>query len=132
MRVARGFAGALLWLAASVVGLLAVVLCLTVILLPVGIPLLMVARRLFGRAVALMLPRGLTHPVDEGNKLMRKRGKDASGKAGKVADRGGKGINKVDKAGKKGDELVAGLARKGGKKARELTGRKKSRLPWKR
>ena len=59
MRVLRGLSGALLWIVASVVGLLAVVLCVTVILLPVGIPLLMVAKRMFGKSVGLLLPRGV-------------------------------------------------------------------------
>ena len=37
MRLIRGLAGALLWLLAAVVGLLGVILCVTVILLPLGI-----------------------------------------------------------------------------------------------
>lgn len=111
MRFARGMLGALLWIVASVVGLLAVVLCATVILLPVGIPLLMVARRMFGRSMGLLLPRGLTHPVDEGGKKVRKGRKDAAEKVGKVT-------GKVTKAGRK--------------KAAELRpGRRKRRLvPW--
>jgi len=68
MRFARGLLGALLWIVASVVGLLAVVLCATIILLPVGIPLLMVARKLFARSMRLFLPPGLAHPVGAARK----------------------------------------------------------------
>jgi hypothetical protein len=142
MRLLRGLGGALLWVVASVVALLAVVLCVTIILLPVGIPLFMLAKKMFGRAVGLMLPRTLTHPVDEGGKKASKRRKDASKKAGKaskrgrkksgkLADKGGKKINEADKVGKRGDKKIAELAKKGDKKARELVGaKKKSRLPW--
>jgi hypothetical protein len=144
MRLLRGLGGALLWVVASLVGLIAVVLCVTVILLPLGIPLLMVAKKMFGRAVGLMLPRALSHPVDEGGRKAKKRRKEVSSKtgkaskkgrkkSGKLADKSGKKINKADKVGKRGDKLVAELAKKGDKKARELVGAKqKSRLPWRR
>ncbi|AKS32455.1 hypothetical protein AFA91_11875 [Mycolicibacterium goodii] len=65
MRLLRGLLGALLWIVAAVLGLLGVLLCVTVILLPLGIPLAAFAGRLFGRAVRLMLPRPLAHPVRE-------------------------------------------------------------------
>jgi hypothetical protein len=154
MRVLRGLGGAGLWIVASVVGLLAVVMCVTVILLPVGIPLLMLARRMFGKSVGMLLPRALTHPVDEGSKKMTRSRKDVSAKAGKasktgrkkagkldkaadkkfdkLADKGGRKIGKADKLGKRGDEKIAKLAKKSGGKARELVGgKKRSRLPWK-
>jgi hypothetical protein len=44
MRILRGIAGALVWVLAVVLGLVAVVLCITVILLPAGLPLLGVSR----------------------------------------------------------------------------------------
>ena len=40
MRILRSIAGALLWIVSAVLGLAAVVLCITVILLPIGLPLL--------------------------------------------------------------------------------------------
>ena len=40
MRLLRGLLGALLWILASVLGLVGVLLCVTIILLPVGIPAL--------------------------------------------------------------------------------------------
>ncbi|WP_101951485.1 hypothetical protein [Mycobacterium sp. 3519A] len=75
MRLLRGLLGALLWIVAAVFGLLGVVLCVTVILLPLGVPLLGLARRLFTRAVQLMLPRSLAHPVDEITKTAKKKGR---------------------------------------------------------
>ena len=74
MRLLRGLLGALLWIVAAVLGLLGLVLCVTVILLPVGIPLLGVAGRLLTRAVQLMLPRALAHPIDEATKSVKKEG----------------------------------------------------------
>jgi len=49
----------------------------TVILLPLGIPVLMVARWLLTRAVQLMLPRSLAHPIDEVAKTAKKKGRKA-------------------------------------------------------
>jgi hypothetical protein len=63
MRILRGLGGALLWLLASVIGLVAAILCVTVILLPLGLPLLGVARRMFGTAVQLLLPKPVAHPM---------------------------------------------------------------------
>jgi hypothetical protein len=65
MRMMRGIAGALVWLVASLLGLVAVLLCLTVVLLPVGLPLLLLDRRLFGLAIKLMAPRAMAHPGKE-------------------------------------------------------------------
>ena len=73
MRLLRGVGGAGLWIIASVLGLVGVVLCVTVILLPVGIPMLKTAGRLYRHAVQLMLPRALAHPVNELGKAAKKR-----------------------------------------------------------
>ncbi|HET6627588.1 MAG TPA: hypothetical protein VFG63_14450 [Nocardioidaceae bacterium] len=77
MRIVRGLGAALTWIAASLLGLVGVVLCITVILLPLGIPLLKVSRRLFGVATKLMLPRAVSHPVQEAGKSLKKRGRRA-------------------------------------------------------
>jgi hypothetical protein len=53
------------WLLALVLGLVAVLLCATLILLPVGIPLLRYSRKLFGGGVRLMTSRKVTHPIEE-------------------------------------------------------------------
>lgn len=72
MRIPRALLGAVLWILASALGLLGVVLCLTVILLPLGVPLVGTARRLFTRSVRLMLPRSLANPVNEAGRKVRK------------------------------------------------------------
>jgi|SRR5690349_13980074 len=90
MRLLRAVAGAVLWILAAVVGLLGAILCVTVIGLPLGIPLLMGARRMFGKSVRLMLPSHIAHPVKEAKSSGKDKGrkaKDRSTKAGsKVAD----------------------------------------------
>jgi hypothetical protein len=65
----------------------------TIILLPLGIPLLGLSRRLMGVAVRLMLPRAVAHPVKETKKGLKSSGDKATrktkeaGKAGKKAGR---------------------------------------------
>ena len=86
MRLLRGLLGALLWIVASLVGLLGVIACVTLILLPVGIPLVMLARRLFGKSVRLFLPPGVAHPAQETRKRGRKGGQSAA-RLGKKARR---------------------------------------------
>lgn len=117
MRFLRGLSGGLLWIVASLLGLVAVLLCVTVILLPVGIPLLMLARRMFGRAVGLMLPRAMSHPVDELSKKTRRKG-------GKVPDL--PDPSKVAKGSKKLSKKAKGAA---AETARKATGRKRRRVP---
>ena len=95
MRLLRGLAGALLWIGAALLGLVGVILCVTVILLPVGIPLLGVARRMFTSSVRLMLPRGLAHPAKEMGRSSRKRAKSAKSDAGDGAERAGRLLGKA-------------------------------------
>jgi hypothetical protein len=87
MRLLRGLLGALLWIVAALLGLVGFVLCVTVILLPLGIPLLAVARRLLTRAVQLMLPRALAHPVGEVTKSAHKKAGDIGKTARKLRKR---------------------------------------------
>ena len=84
MRLLRGLLGGLLWILAAVVGLVAIVLCVTVILLPLGLPLLAQARRMFGASVKLMLPPAVAHPVKTMDKKSRKKGKQGKKAAGKA------------------------------------------------
>lgn len=86
MRVLRWLAGALVWILALVVGLVAGVLCITILLLPLGLPLLAGARRLFGTATKLMLPRAMTSPVEELGRSVRKRGRKARRKLRRAVD----------------------------------------------
>jgi hypothetical protein len=87
MRLLRGMLGLLLWILAGLLALVSLLLCVTIILLPLGIPLFRMSRSLFGKAVRLMLPRALAHPVKES----RRKGRtltpdppDLSGRAAKV------------------------------------------------
>ena len=75
MRILGALAGAVLWILAGVLGLVGVLLCVTLILLPLGIPVLMLARKLFAYAMTLMLPRKVRHPVDELGKSARRGAK---------------------------------------------------------
>jgi hypothetical protein len=77
MLAVRRLAAGLLWVLASVLGLVSVVLCVTVILLPLGIPLLLLSGRLFRVAMRLWASRAVTHPVDELGKKARKQGRRA-------------------------------------------------------
>jgi hypothetical protein len=97
MRLLRGLLGALLWIVAAVLGLLGFVLCVTVVLLPIGIPLLMLARRLLTRAVQFMLPRSLAHPVNELTKTAKKKGRKAKAATAATADDVGKTARKLRK-----------------------------------
>jgi hypothetical protein len=119
MRILGVLLGSLLWIVAGVVGLLGVVLSVTVILLPIGIPLLMLARRLFQMATALVMPRKVRHPVEE----MKKKAPDAvkPGRAGrkarsKAGKKAGKKTSKATKKVGKTRDRAAKAARKQRKK----------------
>jgi hypothetical protein len=94
MRLLRGLLGVLLWIVASLLGLVGLVLCVTIILLPLGIPVVAFAGRLITRAVQLMLPRAVAHPVKEVRKTTKKEGRKVSSAvsdaAGDVAKKGRK------------------------------------------
>jgi hypothetical protein len=101
VQLLRGLLGAVLWILADVLGLVGLVLCVTVILLPLGIPVLGLARRVFTRAVQLLLPRSLVHPVDELTKTTKKKGRKvgsvASDAVGDAAKKGRKFVRKQRK-----------------------------------
>ena len=99
MRALRVLLGSLLWIVAGLLLLLGVVLSITIILLPLGIPLFILGRKLMGFAMALFVPRSVRHPVDEGKKSAR-------GVAGAMADRVKSGVD------------VSGLRKKGKKKTK--------------
>ena len=63
MWLLRGLAASLLWIVAGLLGLLGAVLSITVILLPVGIPLLMLAKKVFGYSMVVMVPGKVRHPA---------------------------------------------------------------------
>ena len=98
MRLPRALAGALLWILASVVGLLGALLCVTIIGLPIGIFLIRRAGRMFSTAVRLMLPSGLAHPIEEAKSSAHDKGKKG---ADSTKDTAGKAKDKAQKAAKK-------------------------------
>jgi hypothetical protein len=59
-----------------------------VILLPLGIPLLGLARRLYASGVRLMLPRALAHPVDEVKRGTKRQARRTRKKVRKVGPKG--------------------------------------------
>jgi hypothetical protein len=109
MRLLRALSGALLWILASVVGLVGAILCVTIIGLPIGIFLLRRAGRTFSTAVRLMLPSSLAHPVEEMKKSARDKGEKGADRtketAGKAKQAPGKVTKKVKKKAKKRKSL---------------------------
>lgn len=98
MRPLRWLLAGLLWTVAGLLGLVGVLLSVTVILLPLGIPVLMTARRLFSLSGRLVLPRQVRHPAQETGKAVKRRG----GRLEKAAKRGAKDVRrKSTKATKK-------------------------------
>ena len=93
MRLLRALAGTLLWVLAAVLGLVGAILCVTLILLPVGLVVFGYARRLFTLASRLMAPR-TTGRAKEGKESAKRflRGhaqpsSDAKSKKGKKSKR---------------------------------------------
>jgi hypothetical protein len=129
MRWLRAIPGAVAWILAAVTGLLGALLCVTVIGLPLGIPLLLVARRTFKVAVQLMLPPHLAHPVKETKTSTRKTGEKvmkSSGETGKTLAR------KSSKAAKSAADAVSepsASTRKAKKKAKKRARRLRKALP---
>lgn len=81
MRALRWTGASLLMLLAGLLGLVGGLLCITLILLPLGIPLLFLARKLFRAAGALVVPRQVRHPVKEGRRKasdLKSGGSDAA------------------------------------------------------
>jgi membrane protein implicated in regulation of membrane protease activity len=75
MKLLRWLAAGIVSILAAVLGLVGVVLCPTIILLPLGVLLLMLAERLLSLAAALALPRAVRHPVQEAAKAARRPGR---------------------------------------------------------
>lgn len=120
MRLLRGLLGALLWILAGLLGLVGVLLSVTVILLPVGLPILGLARRLFTRSVQLMLPRSVAHPVQESGKSVRKKGRKAKSALPDAGD--------AAKKGRKAKSTVSDVAGDAAKKGRKSLRRGRKRL----
>lgn len=115
MRMLRGLLGALLWILGTVLGLVALVLCVTIIGLPLGILLFRVARRFVDRAILLMLPRPVANPaasLRRGRKQARKNVGDATPSVDldlkKLRKLAGKQAKKSKKALSRGRKRLAG------------------------
>jgi hypothetical protein len=78
MKPLRWIAAGLLWILAGLLGLVGGLLCVTIILLPLGIPILMLARRLFTQSARLLVPKPVKHPLEETGKAFKGRGKDVA------------------------------------------------------
>lgn len=77
MKPLRLALGGLVWLVAGLLGAVGLLLSVTIILLPLGIPVLMLSRRLFSLAGVIVLPRRVRHPVKEARKQTREKGSEA-------------------------------------------------------
>jgi len=97
MRLIRGLLGALMWLGAALLGLVGVLLCATLILIPLGVPLLGYARRLFTSSVRMMLPKAVAHPVKELKSEVHDEGHDAARTTRRTARRDRKAARKASK-----------------------------------
>jgi|tagenome__1003787_1003787.scaffolds.fasta_scaffold20906322_4 hypothetical protein len=100
MFLLRGLAASLLWIVAGLLGLVGALLCATLVLLPVGIPLLMLAKKVFGYSMVVMVPGKVRHPVQHAEKST-KRGLKRAGKKSKPVQR------TVKKQGRKARRAVA-------------------------
>ena len=121
MRVLRAFAGSLLAVLAGLLGLVGVLLCATLVLLPLGIPVLMLARKLFGYAMAAVVPRKVRHPVDELGRSARSGLDDAKDSLGAAKPRAKKLRKAAGKTSKKASDAA-------GDKAGSLFGRRRKGL----
>jgi hypothetical protein len=106
VRVLRALGGVLLWLLAAVVGLLGALLSVTLVLLPIGIPLLLLAKRLFTTSVQLLVSPKVAHPVREMQKASKRRGRDVTDAA---SDTTSDVVTKVRKAAKRHGRRHGGL-----------------------
>jgi hypothetical protein len=105
----------LLWIVAGLLGLVSLLLCVTIILLPLGISLFWLSRSMFGSAVGLMLPRAVAHPVKETRRAGRRHTPDrpdVSGRAEKVRKRTRKAGKKVGKNARKKVRSASGRKQK--------------------
>jgi hypothetical protein len=71
MRVLRSLAAIVIWLVASLLLVLSIVLCVTILLLPVGVLLGLVALRLYVVGFGLLLPR--SRDVEKGVRKQARR-----------------------------------------------------------
>lgn len=86
-RALRWTAASLVGLVGGILGLVGVLLCVTLILLPLGIPVLFLARKLFRTAGQLVVPRSVRHPVAEAGRRSSRAAGTAKRKAADLVPR---------------------------------------------
>jgi hypothetical protein len=90
MKALRWLGASLLWIVGGLLGLVGAILCVTIILAPLGIPILFLARRVFRVAGALVVPRKVRHPIE----ALSDAASDATSDLGKGARKRGKAARK--------------------------------------
>lgn len=132
MKILRWLGAGLVAVVAGVLALVGVILCVTLVLAPLGIPILMLARRVFSLAGRMVVPRALRHPVEELDrsgeakvgKLKRKAKDGASSGADRVKGAGKTATKKGKKAAKRGEKA----GRRGRKKSADAVPKSTKRL----
>jgi hypothetical protein len=110
MRALRWTAASLLGLLGGVLGLVGALLCVTLILLPLGIPILFLSRKLFRTAGQLVVPREVRHPVKEAQER-------SSGSAKSARKKGRRGRKLAAATMQSATDSVRKTGKKAGKKA---------------
>ena len=90
MKALRWTGAALLSLLGGLLGLVGVLLSITLVLAPIGIPLLFLSRRLFRTAGDLVIPRKVRHPLE----AISEAASDAGGGVAETARKRGKAVKK--------------------------------------
>lgn len=114
MTVLRWLGAGLVAVVAGVLALVGLILCVTLILLPLGVPVLMLARRMYALAGRMVVPRAVRHPIEELDrsgeatvgKFKRKAKSGARSGAANVQDTGKTATKRGKKAAKRGKEAV--------------------------
>jgi len=97
MWLLRGLAASVLWLVAGLLGLVGILLSATLILLPVGIPVLMLAKKVFSYSMVVLVPGKVRHPVHHAEKSAKGRLKDAGKKSTSITKPKKKTVKKTMK-----------------------------------
>lgn len=123
MRLARGFGAAGVFLLATVLMIVSLVCCVTVVLLPLGIPLALLAMRLYGKGTKMLLPR--PQEVQRGlRRLWRRKTKKVRKDTASEVKGARKSLRKARR--NAGDQLEG--AAKSARKARKGAGRRVRKL----
>ena len=64
MKALRMLGATLVWVVAALLGLVGGLLCLTIILIPLGVPVLILSAKIFAIGTAMVVPRSVRHPMN--------------------------------------------------------------------